>query len=404
MTKKPLAENRDTPKAPIDTSQICSDYPNSPASGETVKSCCEVRTNPEFTPDCEFTPGGEAKAKRKDWLLWVGVFTTTLLVGLYFLDSFAGKNLPSSSLYPFWLRTMTHTSVEMVGAMWWGVLLGAACVGFLQRVPQAAILRIFGLGGTFPGILRATGAGVLLDLCNHGILMIAMQLYQKGVSLGQVMAFLIASPWNSLTLTLILVGLIGLPLTLSFVLLSMCVAMFSGWLFDHFVDRGVLPRNPKDMKTVEPMSLTAALQGIRPSEHLTPKALLNLIWQGLKSSTMVLRWVLFGIVLVALIRAFMPEEVFSTSFGPTLSGLAITLVAATLFEVCSEGSSPIAADLVNRAQAPGNGFVFLMAGASTDYTEIMSLKDTTASWKIALFLPLITVPQIVLLGYLLNFA
>ena len=30
--------------------------------------------------------------------------------------------------------------------------------------------------------------------------MVAMGLYRKGASLGQVMAFIIASPWNSLTL------------------------------------------------------------------------------------------------------------------------------------------------------------------------------------------------------------
>jgi hypothetical protein len=57
---------------------------------------------------------------------------------------------------------------------------------------------------------------------------------------------------------------------------------------------------------------------------------------------------------------------------------------------------------MNRARAPGNSFTFLMAGVSTDYTEIMSIRDTTASWKIALFLPLVTLPQIMLIGFVLN--
>jgi hypothetical protein len=103
-----------------------------------------------------------------------------------------------------------------------------------------------------------------------------------------------------------------------------------------------------------------------------------------------------------LIRTFVPIEVFSTWFGPTLVGLLLTLLATTLIEVCSEGSAPIGADLVIRANAPGNGFTFLMAGVSTDYTEIMVLKDLTKSWKIALFLPLLTVPQVVLLGWIMN--
>jgi hypothetical protein len=83
-------------------------------------------------------------------------------------------------------------------------------------------------------------------------------------------------------------------------------------------------------------------------------------------------------------------------------GLVATVFFATILEVCSEGSSPIAADFVTRAGAPGNAFAFLMAGASTDYTDIMILKDTTKSWKIALFLPLITLPQIILLAVLIN--
>ena len=57
---------------------------------------------------------------------------------------------------------------------------------------------------------------------------------------------------------------------------------------------------------------------------------------------------------------------------------------------------------MNRARAPGNGFTFLMAGVATDYTEVMVVKDTTKSWKIALLLPLLTVPQVLVIGWLMN--
>ena len=62
----------------------------------------------------------------------------------------------------------------------------------------------------------------------------------------------------------------------------------------------------------------------------------------------------------------------------------------------------VAADLLTRANAPGNSFAFLMTGVSTDYTEIMVLKQTTKSWKIALFLPLLTVPQVIFIAWLMN--
>jgi uncharacterized membrane protein YraQ (UPF0718 family) len=53
--------------------------------------------------------------------------------------------------------------------------------------------------------------------------MVGTKLYQKGASLGQLMAFLIASPWNSLSLTIIMFTLIGLKWTLLYISLSLLI-------------------------------------------------------------------------------------------------------------------------------------------------------------------------------------
>ena len=196
-------------------------------------------------------------------------------------------------------------------------------------------------------------------------------------------------------------GLIGLQWTLLFIAASMVIAWVSGWIFDRLVDRGTMPENPNSADFTQ-VAFWPTLKDTWGANDWSPRALLLMFWQGLKESKMVLRWVVFGVVLVALIRAFVPPESFGVWFGASMTGLLLTLLATTLIEVCSEGSSPIAADLFNRAGAPGNAFTFLMAGAATDYTEIMALKETTRSWKIALFLPLVTVPQVLLIGWLMN--
>lgn len=135
---------------------------------------------------------------------------------------------------------------------------------------------------------------------------------------------------------------------------------------------------------------------------ITPALLWSILKQGFFESLPVMRWLFFGVVLAALIQTFISDQAMTTWFGPTLIGLLLTLLATTVIEVCSEGSTPVGADLVTRAGAPGNGFTFLMAGVSTDYTEMLVLRQTTKSWKIALSLPLLTVPQVVLLGWLMN--
>ena len=366
---------------------------------KSERSCCHSKSKqgakpPEALPvNAEVESCCSVPKHKTDYLMWVCGAWVFLSYGLFL----SGINIEHGAVH-----VILHTSFEMVNTMWWGVLLGALAVGLLGRIPNQMVMSVLGRPGSKTGVVRATMAGLLLDLCNHGILMVAMGLYRKGASLGQVMAFLIASPWNSFTLTLILVALIGIKLTLLFIVASMVVAWCSGLFFDFLVRKKHLPANPVKVEVKDDFDFKAEFKLMARQADYSVSNFVNVFVSGLKESQMVLRWVLFGIVLVSLIRAFVDVDQFGIWFGATVSGLLLTLLATTLIEVCSEGSSPIAADLVNRAGAPGNGFVFLMAGASTDYTEIMALKETTNSWKIALFLPLVTVPQVLLIGWIMN--
>ncbi len=358
-----------------------------------MSSCCAPE-EPEQKDDC---CGGEpAKKSRPDPLLW----STLVLVSIaYLIDLFAANTIASWTSLSSMIEAIRH----LMDSMWIGLALGMFFVGVLGRVPREFVTSLLGKGDTFVGILRATFAGVLLDLCSHGILLVAMRLYQRGASLGQVMAFLIASPWNSLSLTVILIALIGWKWTLLFIVCSMVIGIVSGLIFNILVKKGTLPANPN---TIEVSNFKVWPEAKRQlsETHFSVKWWTSMLWEGLKDSRMIVRWLLLGVLLAAAIRTFVPLDSFQTYFGATLAGLGMTLVIATILEICSEGSTPIAADLVTRAQAPGNGFAFLMTGVATDYTEIVSLRETTGSWKIALFLPLITVPQVVLLSWVMNLA
>jgi uncharacterized membrane protein YraQ (UPF0718 family) len=291
---------------------------------------------------------------------------------------------------------------ELFARMWWGLALGVFFVGVLAGIPRDLVVSVLGRNAGVKGMFRATLAGVFLDLCSHGILAVGMKLYERGASTGQVMAFLLASPWNSFSLTLILFGLIGVGWTATFILLSLVIGIITGLIFDALVQSGRLPRNPARDGLTDTANTAELWREYRQGWSFTGAGLRNLLIEGLRGSRVVLRWSLFGLLLAAAIRAAVPVESYASWFGATVAGLWLTLLAATVIEVCSEGATPIAADLMNRAQAPGNSFTFLMAGVATDYTELMSLRETTRSWAIALCLPLVTVPQVMLIGFLLN--
>lgn len=326
------------------------------------------------------------------------LLTVTITVIAYAFHLLAGE------VSEGFIARFTAACFELLNVMWWGIAAGVFFVGLMGKVPREFVMGILGKGGSLNGILRACFGGLLLDLCSHGILLVGMKLYERGASLGQVMAFLIASPWNSISLTFILIALVGLPWTLTFIVLSAIIAIVSGLMFEWLVKRGTLPANPHQQELPEGFRFwEEAKAGMRRTDWNTA-LFTSAIKDGFRDSAPILRWVFLGLVLAALIRSAVPTEHFAHYFGATLGGLVLTMLAATVIEVCSEGTTPIAADLLTRAASPGNAFAFLMAGVSTDYTEIMALKETTKSWKMALFLPLVTLPQIFVISWIVNVA
>jgi uncharacterized membrane protein YraQ (UPF0718 family) len=339
------------------------------------------------------TPASRLARYRTDYLLMTCAAIALVLLILALTDA-----VPMGTP----LGRAAHTVHEMLAAMWWGIALAILIIGVLDRIPQEFIIALLGSPGSRRGILRAAVAGVLLDLCSHGILAVGAKLYQRGASAGQVMAFLIASPWNSISLTFILIGLIGLGWTIAFIALSLVVAVATGFAFDHLARNGRIPQNEAQVDLPENFRFGPASRELVSSIEWTPGMLSDVVINGLRGTRIVLRWLMFGLVVAAALRSFLSAEDFAQWFGPSLLGLGLTLVGASIFEVCSEGSVPIAADLMTRAGAPGNSFTFLLAGVASDYTEIMVLREATGSTKIALMLPVICVPQVLLIGWVLN--
>ncbi|MGB0453123.1 MAG: permease [Bacteriovoracaceae bacterium] len=351
-----------------------------------MADCCPSKIQNENENHC-------SPKNKTDWFFYLGIFLSLSFCLFYFLPH-------SYELGPLRLHEMGHVATSTLSKMWWGVLVGIFFVGLLDQIPTENIQKTLGSKKGVLGIFKATLAGILFDLCNHGILMVGMKLYDKGATLGQTMAFLIASPWNSFSLTFVLVGLVGLPLTILFVVFSALVAIITGIIFDKLVFKGTLPQ--KEEVLIEENSEQESLLTVLKNILFVKRPYKEMIISGVLGSKIIVKWLLWGVVIASLLSGFLDEESFKQYFGTSLVGMGLTILFATVVEVCSEGAAPIAAQIVNKAGAPGNGFTFLMAGVSTDYTEIMMIREKMNSWKIALFLPLITLPQIIVLGIFIN--
>jgi uncharacterized membrane protein YraQ (UPF0718 family) len=209
-----------------------------------------------------------------------------------------------------------------------------------------------------------------------------------------VITFLLASPWANLPMTVLLFGFFGWKGIL-FVGGAMLIALLTGLVFTLLDPLGWIEGPAKDVQA-ENVSRDR-LKNSRFNESAKGVAA-----GAVSLANMVLRWILIGILATSIIGAYVPEHWFRQYLGPDFTGMLVTLVFATVIEVCSEGTSPIAFEIFNKTAALGNPFVFLMAGVATDYTEI-GLLWTNIGRRTAIWLLIVTVPQILIFATLLNY-
>ena len=253
-------------------------------------------------------------------------------------------------------------------------------------------------------IFSAVGLGFLMSSCCHGLSALAMELHRKGASGAAIVSFLLASPWSSLPVTLMLIGLFGAKAFL-IIFTALFVALTTGIIFQGLDRAGWIEKNRHTVSVETGFSIRRDIarraRAYRFSFGRFAADLKAIAHGTLQLAKMVAGWVFLGLVLASLSHAFVPPHWFQRFLGPSIAGLIGTLLFATVLEVCSEGTSPMAFEIYKQTGAFGNSLVFLMGGVVTDYTEIgliwQNLGRRTALWMLAAALP-----QVLLFGWLFN--
>jgi len=296
------------------------------------------------------------------------------------------------SFFPV-LQPLNESLLTYLEIVWWAVLLGLVLGGVIDYfVPDGFIIRFLGQRRKVT-LLYAVVAGFLMTACSHGILAIAIQLYKKGASVPAVITFLLASPWANLPMTILMFGFFGWK-AFYIVVGAMVVALVTGLIFMLLDNLGWIEGSSEAAEASD-------VSWTRLKNFDAGKAAKGTAAGAVSLANMVLWWILIGILAAALIGAYVPEHWFLQYVGPDFTGMLVTLLFATVIEVCSEGTSPIAFEIFAKTGALGNPFIFLMAGVATDYTEIGLLWSNIGK-RTAIWLPAVTVPQILLLAYLFN--
>ena len=288
--------------------------------------------------------------------------------------------------------------------IWWAILLGLFVGGVIDYyIPREYMSHILARPRK-QTIFYSVILGFFMSVCSHGILALSIELHKKGASNPAVISFLLASPWANMTFTIMLIGFFGLK-AFYIIISAIIIAITTGLIFQLLERKNLIEKNTNSIELSEDFSIIGDIKERLKrsgSSKETFASAVKGIYNGILSlGNMVLWWVLIGMALASFAAAYIPPTFFQNYMGSTLLGLFVTLGVATVIEVCSEGSAPMAFEIFRQTGAFGNAFVFLMAGVVTDYTEIGLLWHNVGR-KTAIWLPIIALPQVIVLGIIAN--
>jgi len=251
------------------------------------------------------------------------------------------------------LEPFRESFLSYLRSIWWAVLLGLLLGGVIDHfVPSEYVSKILARKGART-IFNSVFLGFLMSACSHGILALSIQLHKKGASNPAVVSFLLASPWANFAVTMMILSLFGIK-GLFIIIAALVIALNTGFIFILLEKNNLIEKNKNITEVPENFSIIRDFRRRSGDYKFNLYTLINDI-KGIRAGAvsladMVLWWIILGMLLASLAGAYIPVHFFHKFMGPTMLGLLVTLGIATVIEVCSEGSSPLAFEIYARAE------------------------------------------------------
>ena len=248
--------------------------------------------------------------------------------------------------------------------------------------------------GLVPGSFAAAGIGVITPFCSCSAVPLFIGFVEAGVPLGVTFAFLIASPMVNEVALVMLWGLFGPGIALTYMAAGLIVAIVGGLV----IGRLGLERYVEDY--------VWALQG-RPttviSVHISWADRLADAWAYTRTLVRkLLPYLIVGIGLGAVIHGYAPTDLVA-SLGGRANPLAVPIVVVLAVPMYSNaaGTIPIVQALLGKGLPLGTTLAFMMAVTAISLPEFVILRRVIKLPLLAVFIGVVT-SGIVAIGFLFN--
>ncbi len=352
------------------------------------------------TADSAGNPGSKS-GKQGPLLLILG---TVVAVGLWWIiyDQLISLSEAITSLFP--VERHSHT--------------GEAIAFFFYDVPKVLMLLtliVFAMGvvrswfspektrallsGKREGVGNVLSAalGILTPFCSCSAVPLFIGFVSAGVPLGVTFSFLIAAPMVNEVALILLVGLVGWNVALTYLFFGLGIAIVAGWVIGKLKLEGWLQDWVREIHSGAnaPADFSGESLSLYDRYRLGFEAVTEILAK-------VWIWIILGIGVGALIHGYVPQDLMVDIMGADAWwSVPVAVVMGVPLYTNAAGVIPIVEALLGKGAALGTVLAFMMSVIALSMPEMLILRQVLTLRLIAVFIAVVS-SGILAVGFLFN--
>lgn len=261
-------------------------------------------------------------------------------------------------------------------------------------LPPEKIRSILGQKNEYFGNVLAAALGIFTPFCTCSAIPLFIGMLESGVPLGVTMSFLVSSPTINEVALILLWGLFGWRVAVTYILSGMAVAIVSGIIIgrlkmekyvEEFVHEVKMSHEGEGVKLTWPDRISNAAEYVRD--------IFSQVWL----------YVMIGVGIGAIIHGYIPIDIvtrFASKSNPFAVIIAV-IIGIPIYANCA-GAIPVVQAILEKGLPLGTSLAFLMSVTGLSLPEFIILRKVLKPRLLLTFFGTVAV-GIILIGYLFNF-
>ena len=245
------------------------------------------------------------------------------------------------------------------------------------------------------GNVLAAALGMVTPFCSCSAVSLFIGFVSAGVPLGVTLSFLIGAPLMSEVGFVLLLGLVGWQVALTYLVFGFTIAVTAGWVLGRMRLEGWLQDWVRAMRAGGGMAVPEGAVTMPDRYRAGIAAVREIVGK-------VWVWILVGIGVGAAIHGYVPADVMARVMGGEAwwSVPAAVLLGIPMYTNAA-GVIPIVEALLGKGAAVGTVMAFMMSVIALSLPEMLILRQVMQTRLIALFIAVVAT-GILICGYLFN--